>query len=631
MWFEYRTTPPGEEYNLSHHRKPEMFSRRTDHTPASGNPRASGSPRGRAIFLSYRRDDAEGEAGRLFDDLAAQFGESSVFMDVAGIEVGRDFRKAIDESVSGCGVLLAIIGKDWISATNEAGQRRLDDPSDFVRLETASALKRDIPVIPVLVRNAKMPRADQLPDDLKELAYRNGVELTHARWSSDLQFLIKALRPLLEQPATTVHAQKHPGWKTRVAILALVLCAVVAIAIGAYTFWSRQPKNPQPTASNSSTGNTKTPDVNPAPSQKSAPASQSAPAEKPAPSAVVAAPEKTSSTVSVPSVVGKSLPVARQDLQKSRLAIGNISRQERSHVARNTVLDEFPKPGKIVDVGTPIDLVLSETPSVQATASSPPQRPPDRAAPVADSSAQAPPARSLPNFAGTWELFEATRNGVPAPEYMNNAKPVTITQDGPMVHVQGNTLRITNEGTVAYRKYFASDDRSGHAVPSEDQADLIDSFTFRLQGSILVRETKFDYRRQYGNHQPGTDLRIMKYQRIATAPAASSSIALKPANLFSGSWVNANSATPGITRLEIQENGDAVTVHAWGACHPQDCDWGEQKGIVTDNSASVAWDQGFVLRKMTLTPENGRMKVVLESVYRDNRHPRHTEEYFTKR
>jgi len=101
-----------------------------------------------AIFISYRRDDSEGEAGRLFADLAKQFGESSVFMDVVAIEVGRDFRKAIDESVATCGVLLALIGKNWLNATNEAGERRLDDPSDFVRLETASALKRDIPVVP---------------------------------------------------------------------------------------------------------------------------------------------------------------------------------------------------------------------------------------------------------------------------------------------------------------------------------------------------------------------------------------------------------------------------------------------------------------------------------------------------
>jgi len=149
----------------------------------------------RAIFLSYRRDDAEGEAGRLFADLISEFGADKVFMDVAGIEPGRDFRKVIDQNVASCGVLLAMMGKGWIDAMDEAGRRRLDDPVDFVRLETASALRRDIPVIPVLVHGGRMPRSEQLPEDLKDLAYRNAVELTHARWDSDVQVLIKALRP----------------------------------------------------------------------------------------------------------------------------------------------------------------------------------------------------------------------------------------------------------------------------------------------------------------------------------------------------------------------------------------------------------------------------------------------------
>ena len=86
-----------------------------------------------------------------------------------------------------------MIGKSWIDAKDGSGRRRLDDPMDFVRLETASALKRDIPVIPVLVHGASMPRAEQLPEDLAELAYRNGVEVTHVRWDSDVQVLIKAL------------------------------------------------------------------------------------------------------------------------------------------------------------------------------------------------------------------------------------------------------------------------------------------------------------------------------------------------------------------------------------------------------------------------------------------------------
>jgi TonB family protein len=150
----------------------------------------------RAIFVSYRRNDSQGEAGRLFDDLVTHFGEQKVFMDVAGIEAGRDFRKAIEESVANCGVLLVIIGPSWLAAKNEAGVRRLDDPADFVREEVAAALRRDIPVIPVLVRGAEMPRVEELPETLADLAYRNCVELTHARWRSDVQLLIEPLRRL---------------------------------------------------------------------------------------------------------------------------------------------------------------------------------------------------------------------------------------------------------------------------------------------------------------------------------------------------------------------------------------------------------------------------------------------------
>ena len=131
-------------------------------------------------------------------------------MDVAAIEPGRDFRKAIDQSVATCSVLLALIGRDWLDTRDALGQRRLDSTNDFVRIELASALRRDIPVIPVLVRGAKMPLADQLPEDLKELHYRNAVELTHARWKSDVQVLIRALRPYLDCEAAAIPVSGRP-------------------------------------------------------------------------------------------------------------------------------------------------------------------------------------------------------------------------------------------------------------------------------------------------------------------------------------------------------------------------------------------------------------------------------------
>ena len=163
-----------------------------------------------AIFISYRRDDSEGEAGRLYDDLTRAFGNDAVFMDVAGIKPGVDFRKAIEDSVASCGVFLAVVGPTWASITGTDGTRRLDDPNDFVLLEIASALKREVPVIPVLVHDAKMPAATLLPESLQSFAYHNSVEISHARWSSDVALLIEALKayvtPKISAAEEPVHA-----------------------------------------------------------------------------------------------------------------------------------------------------------------------------------------------------------------------------------------------------------------------------------------------------------------------------------------------------------------------------------------------------------------------------------------
>jgi len=186
-----------------------------------------------SIFLSYRREDSEGQAGRLYDDLVAVFGSDSVFMDVAAIQPGRDFRKSIDQSLNSCGVFLSLIGKNWLSAKDTSGQRRLDDPADFVRIETGAALKRDIPVIPVLVQGASAPKPDQLPDDLKELAFRNAVELTHARWDSDIEVLIKALRPHISQSGPKPEPERvQPGSKLRATKSRAVIAVLLVIGIG---------------------------------------------------------------------------------------------------------------------------------------------------------------------------------------------------------------------------------------------------------------------------------------------------------------------------------------------------------------------------------------------------------------
>lgn len=148
-----------------------------------------------AIFISYRREDSQGEAGRLSDSLAKIFGDSKVFLDVEGIRAGQDFRQAIESQVASCSVLLALIGPHWLDSTDAKGLRRLDDPHDFVHLEISSALKRGIPVVPVLIRQAQMVTSEQLPPDLTALAFRQAAELRYNRWDADVAALATSLRP----------------------------------------------------------------------------------------------------------------------------------------------------------------------------------------------------------------------------------------------------------------------------------------------------------------------------------------------------------------------------------------------------------------------------------------------------
>jgi hypothetical protein len=161
------------------------------------------------IFICYRRDDSEGQALTLFQNLSEEFGRQQVFFDVAALKKGRDFRREIVDRVKQCDVALVVIGPKWVDQADAEGRQRLADPDDYVRIEVAAALGRDIPVIPVLVRGARMPSAAQLPEDLRELVYRDGVELTHARWETDLSVLVASLRTIVGSSALT----KPRAWK----------------------------------------------------------------------------------------------------------------------------------------------------------------------------------------------------------------------------------------------------------------------------------------------------------------------------------------------------------------------------------------------------------------------------------
>jgi hypothetical protein len=141
---------------------------------------AKGRSMAAKVFISYRRDDSAGQAGRIQDRLEREFGRDLLFMDVDAIPLGMNFVKVLHEEVAKCGVLLAVIGPNWLDVRDEAGNRRLDNPDDFVRIEIAAALQRDIPVIPILLDGAKVPKAARLPKDLEELALRNGLDVRHA-------------------------------------------------------------------------------------------------------------------------------------------------------------------------------------------------------------------------------------------------------------------------------------------------------------------------------------------------------------------------------------------------------------------------------------------------------------------
>jgi hypothetical protein len=166
------------------------------------------------VFVSYRRDDSAGHAGRVTDRLAREFGRDLLFMDVDAIPLGTNFLKVLHEEVGKCGVLLAVIGPNynWLDARDDDGSRRLDDPSDFVRIEIATALQRNIPVIPILLDSASIPKANQLPKDLKELALRNGLNVRHASFHADLDRLIRRLKELLGSAgALPAHDEDDPG------------------------------------------------------------------------------------------------------------------------------------------------------------------------------------------------------------------------------------------------------------------------------------------------------------------------------------------------------------------------------------------------------------------------------------
>jgi TIR domain len=165
------------------------------------------------VFISYRRGDSAGHAGRVMDRLKTELGRDLLFMDVEAIPLGTNFEKVLHEEVGKCGVLLAVIGPTWSDARDENGNRRLDDPNDFVRMEIAAALQRDIPVIPILLDGARIPKADYLPNELKDLTSRNGLDVRHASFHEDMDRLIRSLKGQVDQSGGPEVANTRVTWR----------------------------------------------------------------------------------------------------------------------------------------------------------------------------------------------------------------------------------------------------------------------------------------------------------------------------------------------------------------------------------------------------------------------------------
>lgn len=162
-----------------------------------------------SIFINYRRDDSSGYAGRIYDRLSNHFSSDHVFMDIDQIEPGEDFHDVINEKLKSVQVAIVLIGKYWLDIADVAGQRRLDNPDDWVRLEIAALLERKIRVIPVLIGGAVMPQSTQLPENLMPLARRNAYEINDKRFHTDMDKLI----PVMEKVINAQKAAYNPTLK----------------------------------------------------------------------------------------------------------------------------------------------------------------------------------------------------------------------------------------------------------------------------------------------------------------------------------------------------------------------------------------------------------------------------------
>ena len=206
------------------------------------------------IFISYRREDSAPYAGRIYDRLCAEFGADQVFMDVDDIAPGADFVAQIGAKVGGCDALIAVIGKNWLSARNAKGQLRFADPNDFVGLELSLALDRGVLIVPVLVGGAKVPNAEDLRGDLKPLAQRNALALNDNEFQRDVNDLVNVLAkvPALESRAKSAADERRMAVRKRLFKRLLWKAPIILLLVSFAVWWQSSKEREQlPTNQNS--------------------------------------------------------------------------------------------------------------------------------------------------------------------------------------------------------------------------------------------------------------------------------------------------------------------------------------------------------------------------------------------
>lgn len=200
------------------------------------------------IFINYRREDSAAHAGRLYDRLESHFGHGAIFMDIDQIEPGEDFYEVIQEKLKSVQVAVVLIGKHWLDITDAAGQRRLDNPDDFVRLEIAALLERGIRVIPVLVGGAAVPQSSQLPECLVPLARRNAYQISDLRFRTDVDKLTQVLEKAIgvqtpPPPPIRPDSPEIPGKPNSqrfMVILGAIAVLLAAFGLFHYSPWTAQ-------------------------------------------------------------------------------------------------------------------------------------------------------------------------------------------------------------------------------------------------------------------------------------------------------------------------------------------------------------------------------------------------------